>query len=349
MFDVITVGSATQDVFVQTDAGRIFSLLGPEAREEFLGFPYGAKVNVSEVLFMTGGGATNAAVSFAKQGLRCAIIAIVGEDDAGEKVRGRLGRDGVDLSLMVSSADHGTAYSVVLTSFEGDRTVLVYRGASDHLEPGAIDLARLAQTKWLYVSSLGASGPRVYGPLFEAARRADVRIAFNPGNAVVTAGLSANAALLEGLDVLLLNREEALTFLGRDTRLRRQSPEAEDALYTEMLRALQAAGVKLPVITDGFRGAYALRDNTRVRCPACRVEKVVSTLGAGDAFGSTLIAGLLRHDDDLVTALREASINAAHVISVFGAKRGLLDAAALVCRTCEPVPDDEAPRSTVVG
>jgi len=222
--------------------------------------------------------------------------------------------------------------------------VLVFRGASDHLEPADIDFARACQTRWMYVSSLGASGARVFSPLFAAARQAGVRVAFNPGGSTVEQGVAKAADLLQGLDVLLVNREEALAFQGRDTTLRRAAPEAEDAMFTELLKGFQAAGVKIPVITDGFRGSYALRGTDRVRCPAHPVDKVVSTLGAGDAFGSTFVAGLLRHGDDLARSLREASINAASVVSVFGAKRGLLPLAELQKRAEAPAAPEIAPR-----
>ncbi|HEY3449933.1 MAG TPA: carbohydrate kinase family protein [Myxococcales bacterium] len=348
MFDVVTIGSATQDVFVKTDAARIFQTRGPESSSEYLGLPYGAKVNVSEVLFMTGGGATNAAVCLARQGVKAGIVTPVGKDDAGDHIRERLTEDQVDTSLMIQMAEHGTGYSVILTSFEGDRTVLVFRGASDHVEPRHLDLAGLCKTRWLYVSSLGASGAKVFSPLFAAARKAGVRIAFNPGGSTVEKGLAKAADLLEGLDVLLVNREEALAFQGRDITMRRAAPEAEDALYTELLKGFQAVGVKIPVITDSFRGSYALEGKDRVRCPAHPVDKVVSTLGAGDAFGSTFVAGLLRYGDDLPKALREASINAASVVSVFGAKRGLLDLVELQKRAAVPPTAETAPRVTQV-
>jgi len=342
VFDVVTVGSATQDVFVKTDAARIISMRSAEQRSEFLGLPYGAKVSVKEILFMTGGGATNAAVCFARQGLKASVVAPLGKDEAGHNIRERLQEDSVDTSLLMEIDGHATGYSVILTSFEGDRTVLVFRGASEHVECANVDMVRACQARWFYVSSLGNSSTRVFPPLFAAARKAGVRIAFNPGNSTVEAGLQAGAELLQGLDVLLVNREEALSFLGRDPAMHRDSPEAEDALYTELLRAFQAAGVRIPVITDGFRGSYALKGKTRVRCPATPVEKVASTLGAGDAFGSTFISGLLRHDDDVATALREASINAASVVSVFGAKRGLLTLEELNRRAAE-APGPEGP------
>ena len=44
MFDVITIGSATLDVFVESDSANIVSVNSLKKKTEFMSFPYGAKV-----------------------------------------------------------------------------------------------------------------------------------------------------------------------------------------------------------------------------------------------------------------------------------------------------------------
>ena len=44
MYDVITIGSATIDAFVESDAADIVSVSTKHASTEFMSFPYGAKV-----------------------------------------------------------------------------------------------------------------------------------------------------------------------------------------------------------------------------------------------------------------------------------------------------------------
>ena len=76
------------------------------------------------------------------------------------------------------------------------------------------------------------------------------------------------------------------------------------------------------VITDGKKGVYAYDGQKYYRCgefPA----KVVSTLGAGDAFASTFTAVFSR-DKNIEKALMYASVNAASIVEHFGAQDGFL-------------------------
>jgi len=275
------------------------------------------------VLFMTGGGATNVAVNAVKQGLKVACVASIGEDDAGNSIVDRLHRDGVDTSLFFKIPNLGTAYSVILTSFEGDRTVLVFRGAGEAMTYPLLQpsLDKLFDTKWVFIGNLGKASDEVFPPLFEEAKRRGVRIGFNPGVSTIKKGLEANKELLNGVSVLLLNREETLMLHGKPEDIRHDWIR-EELLYKELLLSLRSAGVKIPVITDGFRGAHALEGDDYLFCPTFTV-KVVSTLGAGDAFGSTFVAAIERHGD-VRKALLEATANSANVIQGFGAKKRLL-------------------------
>jgi len=69
MYDVITIGTATQDVFLKS---RDFKVLKDERfiTGQAECFALGAKIEVPDIFFTTGGGATNAAVTFARQVLK---------------------------------------------------------------------------------------------------------------------------------------------------------------------------------------------------------------------------------------------------------------------------------------
>ena len=76
------------------------------------------------------------------------------------------------------------------------------------------------------------------------------------------------------------------------------------------------------VITDGAKGAYATQGDTTwfARPTGC---KALSRTGAGDAFGSGLVAALLE-EMSIADALKVATLNAEAVIKEHGAKNGLL-------------------------
>jgi ribokinase len=215
-FDFLCVGSATQDVFVRSDATQILTLADARQEQQLLCFDYGSKINVEHIEFTTGGGATNAGASLAGFGARVAFLGKIGSDHIGRLVLEELEDRGVDVSGHLRSDDEPTGYSVILTSFEGDRTVLVHRGANTTMAADEIDWSLLERTDWLYLTSLSGDAAELVLPLFERAQSAGVRVAWNPGSTQIRAGLDKLADAFAATEVLLLNREEAARLSGRE-------------------------------------------------------------------------------------------------------------------------------------
>ena len=85
MYDVVTFGSATWDLFLDLEDFKVLKnddfLTG-----EGLCFNLGSKVRIEEIDFFAGGGGTNTAVTFANQGLSVAYCGSVGKDFAGREI-----------------------------------------------------------------------------------------------------------------------------------------------------------------------------------------------------------------------------------------------------------------------
>ena len=64
-FDVLTIGSATEDVFLTLADSKIIRVEDDSEERAYLALEYGAKIRTSDVVIETGGGATNTAVTFA--------------------------------------------------------------------------------------------------------------------------------------------------------------------------------------------------------------------------------------------------------------------------------------------
>ena len=83
--DVITIGTATRDAFLKSREFKRISTPEYESGEG-LCLPSGAKIEIDDIVFSTGGGATNAAVTFARQGYHTACICKIGDDVSGREV-----------------------------------------------------------------------------------------------------------------------------------------------------------------------------------------------------------------------------------------------------------------------
>jgi len=317
IFDVVSIGAATRDVFLRSKAIRVvrddnFSTGEAEC------FALGAKLEVDEIVFETGGGGTNSAVSFARQGLRSSFFGRIGKDARGQEIVQALKREGVDTSQVIIDLKRPTGYSVLLLTPRGERTVLVYRGASADFLPSEVD--RRFLTKWLYISSLGGN-KRVLEMIWKRAHERNIQIAWNPGAKELALGINALAPLMKQAAVFTVNQEEAATLL-KFTR-------HQDQAVFHKLRTY-VGGITL--LTQGTDGCFAAQGQD-VWHSGTHPVKVVDTTGAGDAFGSGFVGSYIRHHD-IPRALQEATENSESVIQHDGAKTGLRRAKKIL----HPVP-----------
>jgi len=306
MFDVITIGTATQDVFLQSEAFHL--MYSPKLKRMCEYFPLGQKINIERIDFATGGGATNAAATFKNLGFRVGIIAKVGDDTAGREVLSDLRIRKVSMKFVVRSPHSSTGYSAILLTPHGDRTALVYRGVSSGFTSADIPWHAF-RSRWLFVTSL-AGDLKLLKRIFKTARAQGTQVAFNPGVGELRFGIDKVRAYCGAANVLIINRDEASLLAGG----------AQDII--KIRHALRAHFQSPVVVTDGERGAYYWDPHRFYFIPTRRVT-VVNSTGAGDAFGSGFISGILRWQDP-VRALQLATLNALGTIRLMGAKKGLL-------------------------
>lgn len=123
---IVTIGKATQDVFLRSSEA-FTELVHKGVKYEQL--PVGQKLDLDEVIFATGGNVTNAAVTFARQGLHSKYAWCLGNDVASEGILQSLDKEGVDTSHVFQSNAFRASYSTVIMLAGGERTILNYKGA----------------------------------------------------------------------------------------------------------------------------------------------------------------------------------------------------------------------------
>lgn len=327
MFDVVTIGSATMDVFIECDEANIVSASSISAKSEFMCYPYGAKVEINEFTSNTGGGGVNTALNFANLGFKTSAICKIGDDIYSKGVLEALGKSTLDLSNIIQDNTVSTGFSIVLLSFQGDRTVLAQRGANSTLKKSEINFEAIKQAKLLYIAPLSGESNRVLGSVVDFANENGVKVCFNAGTTSLKRGFEYIKKIIDTAEIVVMNKEEASLCTKIEAR-----PDSRDEKFSnelihpdikKMLEKLKVGEKQIVVITDGKDGAYAYDGNEYYQCPTFPA-KVVSTTGAGDAFASTFCAALYRMDSDIGKSLMYASVNSASVVSNFGASEGFL-------------------------
>lgn len=327
MYDVITVGSATLDAFIETDVANIVSVSSLNSKREFMAYPYGAKIEIDNFKFETGGGAVNAAVNFATLGLNTSTIVKVGDEESSEKILKLLKNANVDLSNVVKSTEHKTGFSIILTSFQGDRTVLAHRGANANMEMKDVNLDAIKNSKWLYLAPLNGNSTKILDEIADYAENNGVNLAINVGTSSIKQGKEYLYKILSTAEVVILNKDEATMLTGinvrPDTKHEKFSNDVIHPDIISMLNELHSTKSKIVIITDGKHGVYAYDGEKYYQCDEFPAT-VVSTLGAGDAFSSTFVASLEKTNWDVAKSLMNASVVAASVVEHFSAQGGFV-------------------------
>jgi len=317
---MVAIGAAIQDVYL---SGKVLTPVNEDGKwvEEL---PIGGKADVDKIVFSTGGGATNAAVTFARQGHTSSFMGQLGRDPAGESIVADLKRDNVLTDLVIYSDKFSTGYSVILLSPDGGRTILTYRGASTHYEVEKFDLEK-AHADWFYLSSF-AGNMDLLEKIINHAHDRHIKVALNPGKKELEQK-DRLLPLLNKIQILSANREETSQIFG------------EENSWDLVRKATEE--IPVVVVTDGPSGVVAGDRDINQICGGGMYEDVpvIDRTGAGDAFASGFTAKIAA-GEKLHDAVVFASANSTSVVSKIGAKTGILDKNAQLHHMdlhCEPL------------
>ncbi len=221
----------------------------------------------SKIVLRPGGQAANVAAWIAALGGRPRFIGKRGADDAGALAASRLVDLGVELVGPVEPAGNGVIVSLVDPA--GERTMCPDRGVAAELRPEEIDEAWFADAGHLHVSG--------YALLRDPVRLAAIR--------------AIELARTRGMRVSIdLSSWSAIRDFGAD-RFRAQLAElAPDVVFANEEEDRIVGGPLAGCLWIVKRGAAGASFDGVERAPA-RVEEVVDTTGAGDAFAAGWLVG----------------------------------------------------------
>lgn len=306
MYDVITVGSSTIDVFAKV-VSELIKIKSIKETQELIAYQSGSKILINDLVFLSGGGGTNTAVSLSKAGLKVGYLGKIGNDANSSMILKELKKEKVNFLGIKNKGMSG--YSIILDSLEGDRTILTYKGVNDFLYFKEISLKKL-KTKWFYFSSMVNDSYKTLEKLAEYAEKNKIKIAFNPSNYLAEKGPLFLKEVLIKTELLVLNKEEASLLVGNHE-------------IKKLIIDLMNLGPKHVIITDGKNGSYTIKEKIFYHVIPHHV-KSTETTGAGDAFASTYLACIIK-GKNIEESLKLATKQAESVISEKGAKKGLLN------------------------
>jgi ribokinase len=234
-----------------------------------------------------GGKGANQAVAAARCGALVRLVAPIGDDALGERIRSSLAREGV-LMDGVTTSPFGTDRCVITVDHHGENTILSLIEAARHFDP----IAETRIESWIAPGDLvvmqGNLRPNVTRDCLALARAKGAATVLNPSPTY--AGADYDWTLV---DLVLVNRGEAIELAGGEAQ--------------EAARELCKKGAGAVVLTLGADGAaFFSADDTF--CVAAPQVIAIDAVGAGDVFCGVLIAAkaLGRNARDALAAATEA-------------------------------------------
>lgn len=257
---VVVIGQIARDLVLRTD--------GPPTTDD--------SATILQRNELLGGKGANQAVGLAQLGVPVALIAVAGDDDAGESVLAQARRDGIDVGGVARRGT--TALLIDVVPKPAERMLL-----EDVPESSLVQVADLDGSASVLDTADTVSLQLQQPPTtaLEAAQRARRR-----GLRVVADGAPAphiRADLLAAVDVIRADAAEASLIAGREVGTTAQARELADHLLT---CGPGLVAIAVPKVGDlvTWRGGSELFEFADV--------EVVDPTGAGDAFVAGLIAAL---------------------------------------------------------
>jgi sugar/nucleoside kinase (ribokinase family) len=300
---IITIGKATQDVFLKSSKAFMeFEHKGVKYEQ----LPVGQKLDLDEVVFATGGNVTNAAVTFARQGLHSRYSWCLGIDPSSESILQSLDKEGIDTTHVYQGEQFSASYSAILMLVGGERTILNYKGSMPNAQSTELDISVIDSGDWIYISSLGDM--ELLERIITRASQHNVKVMLNPAG-VELEHADKLRGLLEDVEILAVNKEEAQQVVHGET-----SPE----LVRHLLNLCPVV-----IVSDGPNGVVASDGKSIISAGMYEDVPVIDRTGAGDAFGSGFLSQFAQ-GKSLKESIIFASANSTSVVQSIGAKEGIL-------------------------
>ena len=353
MKKVLTVGGATIDIYLHYEGADFMSINQKNQIFNYMLFKSGEKIEVENILYFTGGGATNSSVSFKRLGFDTTCFCQVGKNSEGKEIIKELEGEGIDISKIIISEQYPSGKSFIINSLKKERTIFAYRGANGFLDANKIPFNEIKNSNQIYITSLSYNSSNLLPNIVEFAHKNNIPVAINPGISQLANGTKKLKESLKYIDIIILNSSEAKTFmiaLTKDDEEYKKAFESsknktkitlfdktneipyllktpfiyENFYFSirKFFKEIIKMGPKIVVITNGENGVYVCTKNELLFHPSIKTE-IRDTLGAGDAFGSCFVGSIL-HGNNIEDSLKYGIINSSSVIGQIGAKPGLL-------------------------
>ncbi len=259
-----------------------------------------------------GGSPTNVAMNSARLGLKPVMISAVGNDGFGEYIFKRLAEVDVDANSIKKIENKPTSVIFVSKS-DGTPDFIPFRAADYYITEDQITTETLKQTNIFHTTCFALSKDPAQTTILKKAEEA-----YNLG-CKLSIDLNYSKKLWN-------SKEEAINVIKTFCKFNPLIKISEDDMlrlfettlpHQEIFDFFHNLGVETICLTLGSKGVkLSQKGQNTIELPAIKVEKVLDTTGAGDAFWSGFLFAYIKEkpiEDCLQVALQLAALKLQNV------------------------------------
>jgi sugar/nucleoside kinase (ribokinase family) len=124
MFDILSIGDSTIDVFMEVDVSDAEKVCDKNDQDCKICFSYASKIPAKNLTRVAGvGNAANNAVGSARLGLKTAIYTVLGSDHDSTESKEVFEKEGVDTSFVVMESGKRSNFSTVI-NYSGELGII---------------------------------------------------------------------------------------------------------------------------------------------------------------------------------------------------------------------------------
>ncbi|HBL98204.1 TPA: hypothetical protein DDZ86_01005 [Candidatus Dependentiae bacterium] len=304
---ILSIGSAVCDTFIESDDLQSRNI----EPKPFLLIEEGAKLHVSRLRRMAGGGALNAARCLKHLGFNTAAFFKLAHDEAGVKILQELHNEGIDTHLAITNSSTSTATSFILKAPSGNHPILAYRGANDTITFKELPFEAIQKAEGVYLAPLSGEAAAHVDLFAKKAKEKGIPVFHNLNIHQLTSKALEVLKALPFLTAFMLNHKEAELFF-KVLQAQNGHTKIEFSLQNYCTLILEQ-GTEIAIVTNGPEGVFAASKEAFYTCPSTKTT-VLNTVGAGDTCGATIFGSLIK-GYPLETALIYGSINSARLLA----------------------------------
>lgn len=260
----------------------------------------------------SGGSVANTMATLGEMGAKTSFIGKVGDDEFGQKFIEEITKSGVKF-IGKKAKGKATAKSFILVTPDAQRTMCTFLGCASEIEESDSKISDFEGAAIFYIEGYLWDSDKISDVIksnIKKARKkgAEIALTLSDSFCVEAHKKTFKHLVINDLDIVFANEDEALKLVSWPTFSAK-----------EIRKIFSHNGHLIAAVTRSEKGCFILNGKNNFAVKANKVENVIDTTGAGDAFAAGFLCGIINHYD-LEKSANLGNNLASRIIQQFGAR-----------------------------